>query len=223
MNDFNWLIMILIIIVSYIFVAAAYIKIKLEATNFEEMLFYSLCMDMIVNEGGITPFLQALKEYGPFVILLTGFFYLIFFGISGTVANNFYPLYFIRDNILIIIMILLVVAIIYLLKTIGILTVLRLEQCAKAPSPIVLTLDGIVTVSRLLQSENASFPIDNKPLGRTISLQSVLLKAPSPISLSPVVNTISVKSKLSIKASYFIVLTLEGITITLKSERINAY
>jgi phosphoglycerol transferase len=125
MNDFSWGIMILLFIISFIFVGSTYIKIKLEATNFEEMLFYSLCMDMIVNEGGITPFLHALKEYSPFVILLSFLFYLLFFGISGNVANDFYPLYFIRDNRLVIVLLLLFISIIYALKTIGILDYLR--------------------------------------------------------------------------------------------------
>ena len=119
MNNFNLGIMILLFIISHIFVAAIYIKKTLAETHFEEVLFY--CVD----KGVLTPFIHALKKACPFAIALTILFYLIFFGISGETANNFYPLFFIRNNRTIITFTLLILSILYFCKNIDVLNYLR--------------------------------------------------------------------------------------------------
>lgn len=110
---------LLLLIIVIIFITSYYIKKNLASTNFEELLFYSLSLNVMFSHGDSKPFYIAIKKCLPFVIIIVGLLYLLFFGISDELINNISPLSLIRENRSMIMIILLILSIILLIKNIG--------------------------------------------------------------------------------------------------------
>ena len=123
MNSFDLKNIIYLVLISVIFITSYYIGVNLASTNFEEILFYSLSLDVIATKGDNKPFFIALKKCIPLAIVLFGLLYLLFLGINTKLLNDL-QLGFICEKKAIIIFILLILSIIYFLKNIGLLNYL---------------------------------------------------------------------------------------------------
>ena len=110
---------LLLMIMSIMFIASYYIGVNLASTNFEEILFYSLSLDVVAKYGDNKPFFVALKKCFFPIVMLIGIFFFLFFGISDELTSNIYPLFFIQEHRGLIIIVLLVLSIIILMNKIG--------------------------------------------------------------------------------------------------------
>ena len=115
---------ILLTIISIMLIASYYVKKHLGLTNFEEILFYSLYLNVTGSHTDNKAFFLALKKCLPVAAIIFGILYLILYGISDKFANSFYPLLLIREHRTLFIVILFIIALVLLLNTIGLFSYL---------------------------------------------------------------------------------------------------